>query len=167
MTDTRQLPDQMVRMLGRIKVSDAGCWEWQGALTTRGYGQVTRRAIDPPGPKSVSAHRLAYTLCVSPVPDGLFVLHRCDNRRCCNPEHLFLGTQRDNIRDMHAKGRGGKASVRLSDAEVLSARRLRQQGQTYVAIAKRFGVEKTTVRRAITGETWKHLPPSPAGEIQP
>jgi hypothetical protein len=76
-----------------------GCWPWQGYIGTWGYGQMwAERATQ-------LAHRVAWDLAVGPIPAGMSVLHRCDNRPCCNPSHLFLGTHTDNVRDMAAKER--------------------------------------------------------------
>lgn len=77
-----------------------GCWEWPGAQGN-GYGMI----LMPDG-RLRGAHRVAWELANGPIPDGLFVLHHCDNRACVRPDHLFLGTQGDNVRDMYAKGRG-------------------------------------------------------------
>lgn len=76
-----------------------GCWEWTGA-TTWGYGEVNRQGIS-----GRRVHRLAWEFAYGPIPDGLMVLHRCDNRSCVRPDHLFLGTAADNMHDMIAKGR--------------------------------------------------------------
>lgn len=76
----------------------AGCWEWSGLRSARGYGRF--------GHDSRRAHRIAWELTFGPVPDGLLVCHTCDNPPCIRPEHLFLGTDADNARDMVAKGRG-------------------------------------------------------------
>ena len=92
------------------------CWEWQGAMNRYGYGRVYWPKRGP-----VLAHRVAYELEHGPIPEGLFVCHHCDNRRCVNELHLFLGTARDNALDMMAKGRWscgvGKPFERLRPAE--------------------------------------------------
>ena len=79
-----------------------GCWLWTGAVFAAGYGLVHM-----PGRKGKTrgTHRVAWEIYRGPIPDGLFVLRRCDTPACFNPDHLFIGTQKDNIRDMHEKGR--------------------------------------------------------------
>ena len=80
----------------------SGCWVWMGALSGKGYGKLMLKEH-----RLESAHRLSWLLHRGPIPDGLHVLHRCDVRTCVNPDHLFLGTNLDNIRDRIAKGRKG------------------------------------------------------------
>lgn len=77
----------------------AGCWEWIGAKRSTGYGQIVKDH------RNYLAHRVAWELTNGPIPDGMFVCHHCDNRTCVRPDHLFLGTTTDNMRDMVAKGR--------------------------------------------------------------
>lgn len=88
------------RFLSKIKGGKHGCWRWRAGKTIWGYGQFW---IDG---KEFPAHRVAYYIFKKENPRGLFVLHRCDVRDCVNPDHLFLGTQKDNILDCHRKGRG-------------------------------------------------------------
>jgi len=82
---------------------NSGCWLWEGALTSAGYGHMGRGGTNG---GSGTVHRLMWEMENGPAPEGMWVLHRCDVRACCNPAHLFLGTPLDNMRDMHAKGRG-------------------------------------------------------------
>lgn len=92
------------RFTNKVLLSSSGCWIWGGSLDKDGYGYITITNED--GTRStLKIHRLAFTLFVGVIPVGLNVLHSCDVRNCCAPEHLFLGSQQDNMRDMFAKGR--------------------------------------------------------------
>jgi hypothetical protein len=134
-----------------------GCREWTGARYPSGYGHI--RSEDG----QQYAHRVAYTLAYGPIPDGLCVCHTCDNRACCNPRHLFLGTPADNIRDAAAKGRMARGerhhSAVLTEAIVREMRRLLRENPdlTYTEIGNRFGVSQMAAWNAITGKTWKHV----------
>lgn len=79
-----------------------GCWEWHGAKKSNRYGHIKRNSHDN---GTIQVHRLAYMLFFGPIPEGLLVCHHCDNPSCVRPEHLFLGTDLDNVRDMIKKGR--------------------------------------------------------------
>lgn len=92
-----------LRIRARAVAAENGCLEWRGSVNNLGYGLVYFEG--PNGRTSTTAHRKFYELCKGPIPVGMQVNHRCDNRRCINPEHMFLGDQVDNIRDMMAKGR--------------------------------------------------------------
>lgn len=81
------------------KSSRSGCWEWTSTKTTKGYGKFSFKN------KSVRAHRHAYEIAKGPIPEGMFVLHSCDNRLCCNPDHLRIGTALDNFEDAMSRGR--------------------------------------------------------------
>lgn len=133
---------------------DDGCWEWQAACNDDGYGNIgingrTRRA-----------HRVAWHLTHGPIPQGLHVLHHCDNRKCVNPAHLFLGTNLDNIRDRQQKGRrlhpidGRNPNAKLTCEAVKEMRQLSKAGMRTSDLMRRFGVSKRTVRRIIRGIAW-------------
>lgn len=90
------------RLLEKIKINpENGCWEWTSSICSQtGYGKFLFN-----GKKDYGAHRASYILLVSEIPPGDWVLHHCDNRKCVNPDHLFLGNHTDNMRDAQAKGR--------------------------------------------------------------
>ena len=127
------------------------CLEWQGAINGWGYGSLVMN-----GHKR-SASKVAWELTNGPVPDGLLVCHTCDNRRCVDPAHLFLGTPADNSRDMAAKGRNRgfgspgtpSPSLRFTDDQVRSMRQLRSEGLSYEKIGKRFDAFPMVVYRIV------------------
>jgi hypothetical protein len=121
--------------------------------------------------KSGQAHRVSFELeSGMPIPDGLFVLHRCDNRRCVNPRHLFLGTQKNNIDDMISKGRQNKNFTnrlrgemitigKLTADHVIEIRRLYATSMIgQVELAKRYGVRQSTISSIIRRIIWRHVP---------
>lgn len=133
----------------------SSCWPWKHGLDSNGYGSITRK------PRVYSTHRVAYTLAVGPIPDGIYVLHRCDNRPCCNPDHLFLGSHADNMADMKSKGRGrsgnkGGAAAhnkKLTQLQVDEIRR-RYPGESQPALGREFGVSASQISRIVTGKRW-------------
>ncbi len=96
----KRLGDPAVRFWAKVLKTD-NCWEWQGAKFSHGYGQFKIQG------KVWQVHRLAYTLSVGPIPDGMLICHHCDNKICARPSHLFAGTNGDNQRDSVRKGRAG------------------------------------------------------------
>ena len=135
----------------------AGCWPWTGNMHEGGYGVFHVAKVH--GTDHVTgAHRAAWELERGPIPDGLHVLHRCDNRPCVNPTHLFLGTNADNIADREAKGRGkrvcGEAHPRAKLTRA-AADEIRGSVESMGSLARRFGVSREVVKRIKRGTAWK------------
>ena len=138
-----------------------GCWNWQLSTNTYGYGQVRQYG------KSYNASRLMYEL-LHPRSNlrGKTVCHHCDNRRCINPSHLYLGTPLSNMRDMYRRGRArptghpgeGHPSAKLTEKKVKVIRKMHRSGTIgYRNLAKMFGVDRTVIRGIIKGYYWKHV----------
>lgn len=127
------------------------CWEWTASLRGDGYGAFKI------GKKQWGAHRLAWVLAHGEIPDGMCVCHHCDNKACVRPDHLFLGTNADNMKDLARKG--GRAGERnpnasLESAQVDEIRRLSDAGVSTGEIASRFGVEKPAIWKIIHRKRW-------------
>ena len=137
-----------------------GCWEWQGALSDTGYGSF--RVTHTGKSRSAGAHRVSYRTYVGVIPDGDCVLHRCDNKLCVNPGHLFTGTRADNMIDKVAKGRQTVGSLfphsKLTETSVAEMRRRYAGGERVGRLAKEFGVSSGTASVAIHRKTWRHVP---------
>lgn len=106
--------DPAKRIKRAVTTDPNDCWNWQLSKDRVGYGRLKIQLGSRDAFRFTSAHRYSYEVFVGPIPSGMNVLHSCDNRACCNPLHLFLGTQQDNILDMHAKGRGPRGYKRDS-----------------------------------------------------
>lgn len=124
------------------------CWLWTGFKNSKGYGTFRLKS------KIDLAHRYSYKLHKGEIPDGMCVCHTCDNPECCNPNHLWLGTIADNMRDRDVKGRG---SAKLTESDVLKIRELVAQGNMQKNIAKDYGIVPSTVHQIISGKTWSHI----------
>jgi hypothetical protein len=132
-----------------------GCWLWTSCRVRSGYG-----AFGVNG-KKLAAHRVSYEMHFGPILDGLWVLHRCDNKHCVRPDHLFLGTHEDNMRDMASKGRavapnrGCELNTRakLSDQTVAVVRQRADAGASTSELAREFGVDRTTIRSIRRGRS--------------
>jgi len=139
-------------------VNPKKCWEWKGALNKDGYGQ-----IGLPKRKRLSAHRAMYLMVYGEIPKRLSVLHSCDNRKCVNPFHLWLGTQHDNMRDAQRKGRlvahrGEKnPNSVFTWAIVRAMRKMYANGKSQVAIAEKFHTRQGTIGRILRHEGWKEI----------
>ena len=144
---------EIERFWSGVKKSE-GCWEWQRSVVQkRGYGQILFRK------KMFLTHRLAYTLTKGEIPKGKIVCHSCDNRKCCNPDHLWLGTQQDNLLDMMRKhrgaGRNGHATnTKLCAEDVKAIRAFSKEGLSQYEIADKFGVWQSTIGQILHHKTW-------------
>jgi hypothetical protein len=135
---------------GRIQPEpNSGCWIWTGSRNTKGHGEVRINW------QKHYTHRLSWELRNGPIPDGLWVLHKCDNATCCNPDHLYLGTHNDNMRDMVVAGRHGGAV--LAPDVVRQMRAARLAGRTFESLGRSFGVSAATAYQVISGKTWGHV----------
>lgn len=139
----------------KVGASDE-CWEWQSKSIAAGYGLIWACG------EHITAHRFSYEIHNGPIPDGLDVLHGCDNKLCANPRHLRVGTARDNIRDAIDRGRvwdesGAHVGAKLSAADIPIIRQLASEGWEYRAIAERFNVDPANIGQIVRGQTWKHI----------
>jgi transposase len=149
--------EQVAAFWGRVRKSD-GCWEWTASTNPSGYGQ----GVTIPGVRrQTSAHRASWILHNGPIPRGLFVCHRCDNRRCVRPDHLFLGTALDNNRDAARKGRNAwgprSPHAKITAEQAQEVIDLYAGGMLQRDIAARFALQKSTVCRIVRGVRWKRL----------
>lgn len=138
-----------------------GCWLWTAHRDHKGYGRMTCRSDR--GRKIPLVHRISWELHHGPIPDGMGVLHRCDNPPCCNPDHLFLGTAMDNTQDCITKDRfprGERVSgAKMTEEKVIEMRRRFAEGETNIsALARDFGICRQTATRIVRGENWAHIP---------
>ena|SRR5689334_17005961 len=128
------------------------CWLWQGYRHDCGYGLLSIKK------RNFYAHRIAWEMFRGPIPDGMHVLHRCDVPACVNPEHLFLGTNDDNIADKVSKGRQPRGETQgssvLTDSDVKAIRSSQESSRL---LAERFRVSQSNIYQVRTGRTWAHI----------
>lgn len=149
------------KILGNITITEAGCWEWNGCVQGNGYSRIRFSG------KTEYGHRAAYVVFHGTIPHGMDVCHTCDNRKCVNPDHLFIGTRKENMQDCAKKRRttkgisfntGESCGVsKLKEADIICARKLAQEGEIPRVIAEKFGVHPDTIRCAIQRKTWRHI----------
>lgn len=144
------------------KTEGDGCWEWTGHRTRLGYGRL--KIGHRPKARSAEAYRISWEIHHGPIPEGLCVCHRCDNPPCVRPDHLFLGTHRDNMLDAAAKGFMGRAraerngNARLTWEIVRDVRRLYATGlYSQKQLAERFGMCPASAHNVVTGKYWRDV----------
>lgn len=161
------------------------CWPWLGTTKPGGYGSFFVTRI-PPGSKGkkiyANAHRLAYELTCGPIAPGLFACHRCDTPSCCNPNHIFLGTPRENVQDAVAKGRinyhnngkksGGKIThgsklATLTDEQVVALLNDYDNGALLADLAAKYGCHKAVASEIVWGKRYKWIPEVNQARIKP
>lgn len=146
-------------------VKTEACWLWTSAIGTGGYGSFSATSIGLS--RSEPAHRVSWTLQNGPIPEGLYVLHTCDNRLCVRPSHLFLGTHATNMQDKIAKGRQSKGAAhsvtcrgtlvgnsKLTEAIVIA---IRQDTRPQAIIGMEYGITQALVSYVKSGKIWKHV----------
>lgn len=136
------------------------CWEWTGCRTPLGYGILMLPSIDGSKRKRIFAHRYSWDIHYGSLPQELSVCHHCDNPPCINPNHLFLGTTADNLRDMALKGRSQQGekhhNVKITEATIIEIRRLSEH-MSMPEIAKSLGLQYLYVWHIVRRKKWKHI----------
>ena len=142
--------------------NDNGCLEFSGARLKKGYGIFVIGSRKDATRSHKLAHRVAYFIAYGPIPDGMFVCHKCDNPSCCNPDHLFLGTPKDNMMDMLNKGRNVTISLKgeknpnakFSNKDVTE---IANGSLSFREAKSRYGISKSHFYRLRNGDAWKHI----------
>ena len=167
MASVNKVIDPITRALhlfGRTVKNEMGCMEYSGCIQGNGYARATVMR------KTDYAHRHVYRLFVGDIPKGADVCHSCDNRRCINPDHLFLGTRKENMQDAVSKGRQARGRVlsekkqgelsylaKLKVSDVLSIRAKRLLGIATKTLAIEFHISSDNIRRIVRRDTWRHI----------
>ena len=141
------------------KKGENECWEWGAYIHHSGYGHIQI------GRNSYRAHRISWELNVGEIPEGMCVLHTCDNRICVNPNHLFLGTYKDNAVDRDKKKRGvipdnsgeNHGMSKLKEEDIFKIRYFYRRGKSPTEIAKWFPVDRRTVSKIVNRKAWTHI----------
>jgi len=140
------------------KRGDDECWEWLSVKLPSGYGKFQLNYKNP------LAHRVSWAIHKGSIPSGMCVCHKCDNPSCVNPNHLFLGTRLDNVRDMDKKRRGNRAKgsnhykSKLVESDAIKIRELYKTGNySRIELGKMFGVSDKNIHPIVNRETWKHV----------
>ena len=152
----RQLPF-WERVEAQTVINEKGCHVFTGSKDECGYGRIHQ------GKKLVRLHRAMYEKVHGYIPQGMVIMHSCDNPACINPEHLSADYQSENVKDMYSKGREFRPSgskhgmAKIQEADVVKIKQRLSDGDTCVSIAKDYGVSEGTIRNIKKGRNWKHV----------
>lgn len=145
------------RFNAKYQKDESGCWIWIASCAGMGYGQIKL----PGELRQIYAHRLSYLIHKGPLPEGKQICHTCDNPKCVNPDHLFVGTSQDNHDDMTKKKRHTygqrSATAKITEEQARQVLGMIALGMTQVAIGKFFGLHPVSIGRIKLGKRWKHL----------
>lgn len=140
-------------LFNRSRLAENGCWEWVGYFGSGGYGMMSRNG------KNQRAHRISYEAYKGTISKGMVVRHTCDNPACINPDHLILGSQRDNVADREARNRrvvNGEriGTSKLTEKDVLE---IRASKESLDVLARRYDIDRSNVWVIRAGKSWRHL----------
>lgn len=155
---TIHIPTQYEKFTGKIKINEqTGCWDWLGRPMSNGYGVISDNG------KQQLTHRYSFTKHTGEIPDGMVVMHLCDRPICCNPDHLKLGTQAENLLDMKEKGRH-RAGVGerhrnaiLSESQARHIKEMLKLGRKGAEIAKELNVSRHVIYAIKQNKSWTHV----------
>ena len=141
-------------IFNRSRLAENGCWEWVGYFGSGGYGMMSRNG------KNQRAHRISYEAYKGAIPKGMVVRHTCDNPACVNPDHLILGSQKDNVADREARNRrvvNGEriGTSKLTEKDVLE---IRASEESLDVLARRYNIDRSNVWVIRAGKSWRHIP---------
>lgn len=140
-------------LFNRSRLSEDGCWVWIGSRNAHGYGLMSRKS------KTHRAHRVSYEAYKGVIPETLVVRHMCDNPSCINPDHLIVGTQRENVMDRESRGRRDVkgeqvGTAKLTEECILAILASEESG---AELARRFSVSPSTISLIRLGKSWRHV----------
>lgn len=163
LTDEEKL-ERLKKSFEKHVIRQEGCWSWKGPIAKFGYAVMScRKEIGP-----CRGHKASWIIHKGPIPEGMHVCHKCDNPICTNPDHLWIGTYKQNNDDKIAKGRANfvnppvkkgsdNGSSKLNEDQVKEIKVLISQGHSCYGISKKYDVSNTTIKRIRNGENWSHV----------